>query len=61
MATYNQQRASKIEAETPKNSMPAENIYNIDKNPGTLSNLYGTFLQGETTAAQVTFQDIVGN
>lgn len=59
MATYNQQRASKIEAETPKNSMPTENIYNIDKNPGTLSNLYGSFLQGETTASQLIFQDIV--
>ena len=59
MATYNQQRASKIEAETPKNSMPADNIYRVIDNPVTLSNFYGKFLQAETSQAQVVFQDIV--
>lgn len=59
MATYNQQRASDIEAKTPKNSMPAENIYDVNANPGTLSNLYGSIIQNEASQAQVVFQNIV--
>ena len=59
MATYNQQRASDIKVKTPKNSMPAENLYAVDKNIGTLSNLYGDFIQAETSEAQIVFQNIV--
>lgn len=59
MATYNQQRASDIKANTPKNSMPADNIYRINDNPDTLSNFYGNFLEAETSQAQVIFQDVV--